>query len=285
MTRRDRLRLGLFVAIFCQCLPAFGEEAKPDIPLTVQAQFTYGMMGAARANHFLHDELIFIRHQSCGIATDPQTHQCDLAIEATLAAEDGSPRKTLTEFEKSTPYLGGGAFTGGFFLGVPELEAGSYSIIIKVHDRIANETAQAKLEFKIFAKDTFGIKNMLITQDVEKRIYANSFATTGEILHVHGEVVHYQVDMDQIDLLIEMKIIDDQGQAVFESSFTEQKAAKASRFSDTPVPYQFHAKLYTARPGRFEIVLTVHDLLAEKHYQQKMPLVVIDPFERRDRTP
>lgn len=280
MDVRSLVWIGLATGLLAQTSFAFGEEVMPDQKLSIKAQFTYGMMGAARSNQFLHDEVIFIRHESRGLATDPKTNKCDISTEITVVANDGSPQKALTDFENSVPYLGGGVFTAGSLFKLPELQPGSHSIVIKVHDRITNNSAETTLPFKILPQDKFGARNVVIAQDTEKRFYANSFTTTGEILYVHGEIVNYQADMDQVDLVIEMKVLDEQKENVFETSFTEQKGAKASRFSDTQVPYQFHVKLYTARPGRYQIALTVHDLLSGQHHQQKMPLIVLDPFEQ-----
>lgn len=277
MKRQISLAMSLALALSTLVASARCEEPSSNT-LSTKAQFTYGVMGAPRTHQFMSDELIFVRHETRGIIVDPGTQECDLEIEITIVDRNGNPKHKQTKFESSLLYLGDGTFTGALFFKLAEFRPGTYSATIEVRDRLAERSSKKKLDLEIIPADQFAVKDVLLSQDPEKRIYTNSYCTTGEILYLHADVVNYQVEMNQMDILVETKILDGVGKIVFDATLTHQQAPHVSRFSGLAAPLNVKTKLYTARAGEYQILLTAHDLLSGKHHQHKIPLIVVDPF-------
>ncbi|MFA8017377.1 hypothetical protein [Bremerella cremea] len=270
--------------IFGACLvstasTSMAEETPAEADLSVRSQFTFGVMGASRPSKFLPEETIYVRNEVQGVTIDPKTRQCSLTLDFTVQDSDRTEIKRMTQHEKKQLPMGGGYFTGALFFKIPELRKGSYILEIRVQDNLSKATAKIDLPFEVAAIDAFGAKNVLLTQDRQKRIFTNSYCSTGESIYLHADIVNYEARENQVDLMFEIKLVDEAGTTIVEKSYTEQRQPPQSRFGEAKVAYTLNAEVFTSRPGKFHIVLIAHDLLAGTYDQVQVPLFVSDPFQ------
>ena len=164
-----------------------------------------------------------------------------------------------------------------------DAEAGAYTVKITVVDNVAKNKPQAVLEKKFeLVAPRFGIIHVATGYDKPPTSPppAPPVAVPGQSVLVFFTVVGFQAnpgakpkDPLQADVAVEMTILDDAGKPTLVKPFGGEIKEVAEEFK-TVLPFNF--PLMLNRTGKFTIVITATDKLANKSAKQELSLTVLD---------
>jgi hypothetical protein len=150
-----------------------------------------------------------------------------------------------------------------------EAKPGKYTLKVTVADRANKRSQSLSRTFEVVPKG-FGLVRLTTTLDQEGRVPVSSFST-GESLWVNCAVVGYQRGGKNPDLAVELRVLNDAGEATLARPFRGEigKEVPATAHS---VPVQFLVPLN--RAGKYTIELKATDQIGGKKAELKFPITV-----------
>jgi hypothetical protein len=233
---------------------------------------THGVLGPARGNSkYLPGDLVVVTFDIDGIKADDSGRVLySIGLEVTDPAGKVKFKRDPRELEASAS-LGGNSLPA--YASVPvhfDDAPGKYTAKMTVTDLATKASKSITGNYEVLPK-AFGIANISTTLDSAMQVPA-PFLGTGQSLWVNFHAVGFERASGQPNLSVEMKILDDKGNATLKKPFTGE-VNKDVPDKLAALPMQFLVELN--RPGKFTVELTATDKVSGKKASASFPITVM----------
>jgi hypothetical protein len=233
---------------------------------------TYGAPGITRQdNKLLPGDHVYVSFDIEGITV---ANDGKVLYSMTTEVQDGGGKTLFREEPRDlevTNALGGQTVPAYTHMDVGlNAQPGEYTLQVTVTDRANKSSQKLARKFEVLPKG-FGLVRLTTTLDHEARVPASTF-TTGQSLWVNCAVVGFQRNGKQPNVAVEMRILDEAGQATTSKPFRGE-IGKDLPSTSLSAPAQFLVPLN--RAGKFTIELKATDQAGGKNSELKFPVTVL----------
>jgi hypothetical protein len=231
---------------------------------------TYGVRGPTRPdNRVLPGDQFVLTFDIEGISVD-ETGNVLYSMATEVADSTGKliHRQDPRDL-KAVIALGGHSVpaSASFDIG-PNAPPGEYQVKVKVTDRAKGQSQELTQSVQVLPAE-FGIVHLRTTGDEEGHASTCVFGT-GEAMHVNYDVVGFaRAAGGQPHVVVDLRVLDERNEPTLAKPFTGE--IPPSDAHSLPA----HFIVFLNRPGRFSVVLTAVDKVANKRAEVVFPLRVV----------
>ena len=250
-------------------------------------RFTYGVFGQVRTDtQVLPGEIVFVAFDVEGLQTrEDGTASYTTALELLDKSGKSLFKETPIERKALLPMGGNRLPNWSQVIVGSDTEPGTYTIRVTVADKLAKNSPPAVLEKKFeLSAPHFGLIRTALFYDKPPTSPppAPPIGVPGEGFIVGFTVVGFQTnpgakagDQAQAHVAVEMSILDDAGKPTLAKPFTIDVNQGLAEEYKAALPFSF--PLAPNRAGKYTLVITATDKLANKSAKQQMSLTIVEP--------
>lgn len=250
-------------------------------------RFTYGVYGQVRTDtQVLPGEIVFVAFDVDGLQTlDDGTASYTTALELLDKGGKSLFKETPVERKALLPMGGNHLPNWSQVIVGSDTEPGTYTIRVTVADKLAKNGQPAVLEKKFeLTAPHFGLIRTALFYDKPPASPppAPPIGVPGQGFLVGFTVVGFQTnpgakagDQPQAHVTVEMSILDETGKPTLPKPFAIDVNQGLAEDYKAALPFSF--PLSPNRAGKYTLVITATDKLANKSAKQEMSLTVLEP--------
>ena len=249
--------------------------AQPAGLQMTNVRMTIGELGPARPNSdVLPGDILFVGFDIEGLAIDAAGQvKYTMAMEVTDVAGKPIFKQDPRELNDFVPLRGNKLPARAFVLVGIDQEAGNYTCKVTVTDPATKATNNLQVKFKVLKRD-FGIVQVYTSADEPGRIPAPTSGMVGQSIFTQFSVVSFARDpkTKQPNVELEYNILDEKGQPILAQP---RKHVVDTGIEADKAAFYWGWALFMSRPGKFTIVLTARDKVANKETKYTLPVTVM----------
>jgi hypothetical protein len=254
--------------------------AQPSAALEItQPRATYGYLGAMRAKGegVLPGETVHFTFEIKNLKLD-ESGKALYSIAIEIRDEQGKLFFEQRPYNSiAINYLGGSSLPCSAHVEIPlNAKPGTYEWKLTIKDRTTKESTSLVGKSKILPAD-FGIVQVGLFADAESRVPMSAVAVVGDSAYIQLGLVGFErkKDTKQPDLLVSMRIVDEQGKPTMAKAITGEINNNVGP-KDGAVT--MHFGMTFNRAGRYTVELNAEDRVTGKRSQVRYPVRVL-PLE------